>query len=113
MKMKKNQIIQLQPKERILAKARNYVESIESFLEERDQAIPLLLKALRYADRNLKHEIMFVLGSFAKEQIVWPLYDIMTDPSQDEEVRQDAAIQLSVIGPFLKNDRQALYGRLA
>jgi hypothetical protein len=47
--MKKNQIIQLEPKERLLAKARYYVESIESFLEESDQAIPLLLKALTYA----------------------------------------------------------------
>ena len=46
LKMKKNQIIQLEPKERILAKARNYVESIESFLEESDGAIPLLLRAL-------------------------------------------------------------------
>jgi len=110
--MKKNQIIQLEPKERLLAKVRNYVESIESFLEESDQAIPLLLKALRYADRDLKREILLVLGSFAKEQTVWPLCDIMTDPLQDEEVRQDAAIQLSVIAPFLK-DRQALFDRLA
>ena len=93
MKMKKNQIIQLEPKERILAKAKTYVESIESFFEESDHAIPVLLKALRYADRNFKREIMLVLGSFAKEQIVWPLYEIMTDPAQDEEVRQDAAIQ--------------------
>ena len=111
--MKKNQIIKLEPKARILAKARNYVESIESFLEESDQAIPLLLKALKYADRDLKREILLVLGSFAKEQTVWPLYDIMTDPLQDEEVRHDAAIQLSVIAPFSKKDGQALFDRLA
>jgi hypothetical protein len=111
--MKKNQIVELEPKERILAKARKYVESIESFLEESDQAIAVLLKALRYADRDLKREITLVLGSFAKEQIVWPLYDIMTDPSEGEEVRQDAAIQLSVIAPFLKKDRQTLFERLA
>ncbi len=110
--MKKNQVIKLEPRERILAKARNYVESVESFLEESDQAIPLLLKALRYADRALKQNIMFVLGSFAKEETVWPLYDIMTDPLENEEVRQDAAIQLSVIAPFLK-DRQTLADRLA
>lgn len=111
--MKKNQIIKLEPKARILAKARNYVESIESFLEESDQAIPLLLKALKYADRDLKREILLVLGSFAKEQTVWPLYDIMTDPLQAEEVRHDAAIQLSVIAPFSKKDGQALFDRLA
>jgi HEAT repeat protein len=111
--MKKNQVIQLEPKERILAKARHYVESVESFLEESDQAIPLLLKAMKYADRDFRREIMLVLGSFAKEQIVWPLYDLMTDPMEDEEVRHDAAIQLSVVAPFLKKDRQALMDRLA
>jgi HEAT repeat protein len=110
--MKKNQVINLEPKERILAKARNYVESVESFLEESDQAIPLLLKAMKYADRDFKREIMVVLGSFAKEQIVWPLYDLMTDPLEDEESRHDAAIQLSVVAPFLK-DRQTLFDRLA
>lgn len=110
--MKKNHVIEFQPKERILEKARHYVESVESFFEESDQAITLLLKALKYADRDLKQEIMFVLGSFAKEETVWPLYDIMTDPLQDEEVRHDAAIQLSVIAPFLK-DRQTLFDRLA
>jgi HEAT repeat protein len=110
--MKKNHVIKLEPKARILAKARNYVESVESFLEESDQAIPLLLKALKYADRDLKREILLVLGSFAKEETVWPLYDIMTDPSQDEESRHDAAVQLSVVAPFLK-DRQTLFDRLA
>ena len=110
--MKKNQVIKLEPKERILAKARNYVESVESFLEESDQAIPLLLKAMKYADRDFRREIIIVLGSFAKEQIVWPLYDLMTDPLEDEESRHDAAIQLSVIAPFLK-DPQPLADRLA
>jgi HEAT repeat protein len=100
--MKKDRVIEFAPRERILEKAKKYVESLELFSEEADQAIPLLLKALKYADRDLKHSIMFVLGSFAKEEIVWPLYDMMSDPSENEEVRQHAAIQLSVIGPFLK-----------
>ena len=45
---------------------------------------------------------MLVLGSFAKEEVVWPLYDMMTDPSEIGEIRHDAAIQLSVIGALLK-----------
>lgn len=110
--MKKNDVIKFEPRERILAKARNYVKSIESFFEERDQAIPLLLKALRYADRDFKREILLVLGSFAKQQTVWPLYDMMTDPLEDEDVRHDAAMQLSIIAPFLKDDRQVLFDRL-
>jgi len=98
-------VIEFEPKERILEKAKKYVESVDLFFEERDRAVPLLLKAMKLADRDLKHQIMFILGSFAKEKVVWPLYDIMTDPSEAEEVRHDAAIQLSVIGPLLKDPR--------
>src|SRR5438093_6166519 len=54
---------------------------------------------------------MLLLGSFAKEAVVWPLYDLMTDPSESEEIRHDAAIQLSVIGPLLKHS-QPLVDRL-
>ena len=104
--MKKNRVIEFEPRERILEKAKKYIASIELFFEEHDQAIPLLLRAMKHADRGLKREILFVLGSFAKEEVVWPLYDMMTDPSEEEEVRHDAAIQLSVIGPLLKDPQQ-------
>ena len=109
--MKKNRVIEFEPRERILEKAKKYVATIELFFEERAQALPLLLRAMKHADRDLKREIMFVLGSFAKEEVVWPLYDMMTDPSEKEEIRHDAGIQLSVIGPLLK-DPQPLADRL-
>jgi HEAT repeat protein len=109
--MKKNHVIELEPKARILEKARKYIQSVESFLDDGDQAVSLLLRAMKHADRDLKREIILVLGSFAKEAVVWPLYDMMTDSSEDEDVRHDAAIQLSVIGPFLK-DPEPLVDRL-
>jgi HEAT repeat protein len=109
--MSKNRVIKFDSKERILKKARSYLESVENFIDESDQAIPLLLKAMKLADRDLKREIMLLLGSFAKEAVVWPLFGLMTDGSESEEIRHDAAIQLSVIGPFLKNP-QALADRL-
>jgi HEAT repeat protein len=109
--MKKNRVIEFEPRERVLAKAKKYVESLELFSEETHQAIPLLLRAMKHADREFKREIMFVLGSFAKEELAWPLCDMITDPLESEEVRHDAAIQLSVIGPFLK-DSQPLIDRL-
>src|SRR5918996_5165187 len=103
--MKKNHVIEFEPRERILEKAKKYIESVELLSEESDQAIPLLLKAVKHADRDLKREIMFVLGTFAKEEVIWPLYDMMTDSLEKEDIRHDAAIQLSVIGPFLKDPR--------
>jgi HEAT repeat protein len=109
--MNKNRVIKFDSKERILKKARSYLESVDNFLDESDQAIPLLLKAMKLADRDFKREIMLLLGSFAKEAVVWPLFGLMTDGFESEEIRHDAAIQLSVIGPFLKKP-QALADRL-
>jgi HEAT repeat protein len=109
--MKKSRVIKFDSKERILIKARSYVESVETFFNESEQAIPVLIKAMKLGDRDFKREIMLLLGSFAKEAVVWPLYDLMTDPAQSEEIRHDAAIQLSVIGPLLKNS-QPLVDRL-
>ena len=109
--MNKNHIIEFDPKERILEKAGSYIDSLEMFLDEYEQAVPFLIKAMKYADTKLKQEIMLLLGSFAKEEFVEPLYEIMSDNSEDEDIRHDAGIQLSIIGPFLK-DPQFLIDRL-
>lgn len=108
---KPDRVIAFDSKERILAKARNYVDSVELFIEERDQAIPLMLRALKHADAELKAEILFVLSSFAKEASVEPLYAIMTDRTEDEEVRYQAATHISVMGALLK-DPQPLIDNL-
>ncbi len=109
--MRKNRVTEFEPRERILEKAKKLIESPELFSAESDQAVSLLLRAMKHADRDLKREIMFVLATFARDEIVWPLYDLMTDPSETEEIRHDAAIQLSVIGPLLQ-DPQPLLDRL-
>ena len=106
-----SRIIKFESKERLIEKARSYIKSVELFLEERDRAVALLLKALKHADHKLKHKIILLLGSFAKQEVAWPLYELMIDPGADEDVRRDACIQLSVIFPFL-NEPQPLIDRL-
>ncbi len=108
---KTTRVIEFDSKQRILEKAQNYVESVDLFIDERDQAIPLLLRALKHADGELKREILFMLGTFANEQCIGPLYEIMTDNTEDDEIRQHAAIQISVMGPLLK-DAQSLIDKL-
>jgi len=100
--MNKGNIINFEPKKRLLKKVDSYIESVELFLEEQDKSVPLLLKAFKDADDKLKHKIMFLLGNFAKQEAAWPLYQIMIDPDESEEIRHSASIQLSVISPFLK-----------
>jgi HEAT repeat protein len=109
--MKKAKVILFQSRARIQKKAQVYLEDPQRFLEEREQAVPLLLKALKHVDPNFKSRIILLLGGLAGKDIVWSLYNLLIDPGEDEEVRHDAAIQLSVTGSFLKNP-QALVDRL-
>jgi HEAT repeat protein len=104
-------IINFESKERLFNKVESYIESIELFLEEQDKAVPLLLKALKYADQELKHEIILLLGSWAKQEVAWPLYEILADTKENKDIRNSASIELSVIFPFLK-EPQPLLDRL-
>ncbi len=104
-------VINFESKERLFKKVDSYIESIELFLEEQDKAVPLLLKALKYADQELKHEIILLLGSWAKQEVAWPLYEILTDTKENKDIRNSASIELSVIFPFLK-EPQPLLDRL-
>jgi len=108
---KTRNVIPFEPQQLLLEKARLYIEDVERFLNERDTAVPLLLRTLKYGDRHFKRQVLLLLGGFAKQEIAEPLYAIMTDPTEDEDVRHDAAIQLSVTFPFLKNS-QGLLNRL-
>jgi len=106
-----NKVIDFKSKERLLKKVESYIESIELFLEEQDKAVPLFLKALKYADQELKHEIILLLGSWAKQEVAWPLYEILADTKENKDIRNSASIELSVIFPFLK-EPQPLLDRL-
>jgi HEAT repeat protein len=109
--MKGNKVIEFESRERILAAAQKYVDSLELFLAEREKAVPLLTKALPFAERDMKIEIMLLLTSFAKPEASGILYEMIKDESECEEIRNHASIQLSVVGSFLK-DPQPLVEKL-
>lgn len=109
--MTQTNIIQFNPIERVLKKVDKLLETKEIFFEDRETAIPLLLNALKYADNTLKQKIILLLGSSAKQEIAWPLYRMLSDPKENEEIRYIAAVQLRVIFPTLK-DSQLLIDRL-
>lgn len=109
--MGRRKIINFDSKDRLVEKVGPYLESIELFLKEKDKAIPALLKGLKLADNKIKRKIIMLLGGFAKQEIVRPLYEIMVDQKEDEEIRHFASIQLSVTLPFLK-ERQPFIDNL-
>lgn len=99
--MAKNKLIHFEPQEKLVEKAREYIEDVQLFLEQRERAVPVLLRALKIADRRFKRRIILLLGGFAKPEIVGPLYEMMKNQAEDEAVRHDAAVQLAVTLPFL------------
>ena len=98
-------IIPFDSRQRILEQARTYVEDPGKVLSEREKAVPILLRALKAAELEFRRKIILLLGSFAKEQACIPLYDILKDPEEPDELRDQAAIHLSVLGPFLEENQ--------
>ncbi len=104
-------VIPFDSNQRLLEQARQYIENPGRILKEREKAVSLLLRALKAGDLELRKELIMLLGSVAKEEIFWPLYEIMKDDTEPEEFRDQAAIHLAVIGPFL-DDPQSLNRKL-
>ncbi len=94
-------IVPFDPCERILNQAKKYIADPRSFITQKEHAIPILIKALKYGDGSLRREILLLLGTFAKEEVCTPLYEIMTDPEEPDDLKDQAAVQISVLGPFL------------
>lgn len=105
-------IVPFDASDRILSQAKAYLTTPERVIAEKERSIPLLLKALRLSKNiDLRRDILLLLGSFAKEELYWPLYEIMSDPEEPDEFKDQAAIYLGVIGAFL-DDPQMLVRKL-
>jgi len=100
---KANSVIHFAPETRLLEKARKYIDDLELFLEDRDRAIPILLRVLQFGDQQLKSQITLLLGGFAGHDITGPLYRMLKDPTEDGDLRHEAAVQLSVTFPLVKD----------
>jgi HEAT repeat protein len=103
-----DKIIPFDGQERLLAKVRAYLSALDELIRDGDQGIDLLLKAFDAAEEELKVKIVIMLGTLARPRVVWSLLDIMRNQSQSENIRQAAAIQISVIGASLKNKEELI-----
>jgi hypothetical protein len=98
-------IIRFDADQRLLSKVRAYLTALDELVCDGNDAVNLLLKAFGVADEDLKVKIVIMLGTVARPQVAWSLLNIMRDPDQGENVRQAAAIQISVMGGALKDHR--------
>jgi HEAT repeat protein len=104
-------IISFDSQERLLTKTRGYLSAVDEMIRDGDRSVQLLLRAFAVADDALKIKIVIMLGTCARSRVAWSLLDIMHDPGQSDNIRQAAAIQISVIAPRLK-DKEALTKQL-
>lgn len=101
-------VIAFDPKERVHSSVRTYLLDLNRFIQEKSKAVPLFLRALGILDISVCKEIFFVLGAFAYEETAIPIYEIMQNSNASDEIKDYAAVHLSVIGPFLSHPQQLL-----
>ncbi|MDD3554015.1 MAG: HEAT repeat domain-containing protein [Deltaproteobacteria bacterium] len=101
-------VVVFDPKERIAALVRAYLLDLNRFAREKKEAVALFLRALRILDISVCREIFFVLGAFVKEETAIPIYELMQESDASDEIKDYAAVHLSVIGPFLNHPQQLL-----
>ena len=107
--MKTGILLSMNRPDRLLEKAHRVLADIEGFLAE--PAVDVLLDALPHADTALKMKMLPLLGYAGKDRVLWPLYQLMLDPSMDEQVRYAAAVQVS-LAASLSKDPSALKAAL-
>ncbi len=84
--------------------ARRYVDCPADLIRDGDRGVSVMLRALRHADMGLKHQIMMLLGSFAKEDAAPVFLDILMDDGEMPNTRHFAAFQLSTVIPHLEDE---------
>ena len=94
-------IISFNAQGRLLANARGYAQALDQLILDGAQAIDPLVQALPLADSDLKLKIVMMLGTMADPRVVPPLYNLLRDAGQSENLRQAAAVQLSLLGGLL------------
>jgi len=106
-----DKIIRFDGQERLLTKVHAYLGALDDLISDGDHGVELLLNAFQIADEDLKVKIVIMLGTLARPRVVWALLEIMRDIYQSENVRQAAAIQISVMGAALE-EKDALVAQL-
>lgn len=101
--MDQEKVIPFNYKQRLIEKAVQYLDQYEFSSTYPNRAISILIKAIKVADKQLKHRIISLFGSLNRPELVWNLYQIMIDERESEDVRHHASVQLNTAAADLKN----------
>jgi HEAT repeat protein len=81
-----------------LKRAHALANDLELLLTEGERALSYLLTGLREGDPDLQRACVIALTLWHKEAALEPFYQLMADPAQDADLRDQMAVSLSAIG---------------
>ena len=106
--MKAEKVIPINYKQRLVDKAIQYLDDYEITSNCPEQAISILIKALNLVDRQIKHRIISVFGSHNIPELVWPLYQLMRNEQESEDIRHHASVQLNLLAAGLEDPSELI-----
>jgi HEAT repeat protein len=91
-------IYRFESKAERLKRAQTLATDVELLMAEGERAVPYLLTGLRDGDPDLQMACVIAFTLLHKEAALEPFYQLMADPAQDADLRDQLAISLAVIG---------------
>ena len=104
--MTRPKLIPFDRKKRLLRKARVYLEAEDRCQEEQDVAVGRLVRAFEVADADLQLRIVALLGTVPSDRVAAACVRWLADQALREEIRQQIAVQLSLVLPRLAQPQQ-------
>jgi hypothetical protein len=96
--MKSADIIPFNRGNHLLKKAQELLANTDLFFSDPQEGVTRLLDALPYCKPMLMLKLLPLLGYAGKDRVLLPLYRLIVEPEQDEQVRISAAVQLGTAG---------------
>ena len=94
--MNNGRLIPFNRSQRLLDKVRDYLADVNIFFADIDNGVAIFLEILPHVDNSMLARMLPLLGYTGKEEVLWPLYDLMVNESTNEQIRTTAAIQLGL-----------------
>jgi HEAT repeat protein len=93
--MKSAEVLPFNRSNHLLKKAQALLENKDLYFSDPQQGVTCLLDALPYCQPSMMLKILPLLGYAGKDRVLWPLYRLIINPEQNDQVRFSSAVQLA------------------
>ncbi|OCC15376.1 PBS lyase HEAT domain protein repeat-containing protein [Dissulfuribacter thermophilus] len=96
-------ILEFEERRGLKKKVAKYLEDPSLIAKEGEIAISSIVRAFKVASDEERKRMFLVLSTLAQDELCWILVALIEDPEADDDLKDQAAIYLSVIGAFVSN----------